>query len=256
MLLESAPAFKILGIYRIKRECHRGSTGPRPWAAIAIRLSGASCFESNGISISAPEGSVIYIPAGVAFSRRGSDEELVIIHLKMFDRKHEKIEVYEPKNYAKIAALFISLYEEWATKQTAYQHICSKILFEIFGELASCESCAVESYRSRLILPGTELINTDFENPSLTVESVAKASSVSPEYFRTIYKSVFGISPHKAIEKRRIEKACHLLETGYYSIAEVAEKCGFKGVKYFSTLFRARVGISPREYRNKFNRYV
>jgi len=253
MLLESAPAFKILGVYRIKREYHRGSTGPRPWAAIAIRLSGASRFESDGVSILAPEGSVIYIPEGVAFSCRGSEEELVIIHLKVFDPKHEKIEVYEPKNYAKIAALFISLYEEWEAKRTAYQHICSQIIFEILGELTSCEPCGVGSYRSRLILPGTELINTDFENPSLTVESAAKASSVSPEYFREIYKSVFGISPHKAIEKKRIEKACHLLEAGYFSIAEVAEECGFKGVKYFSTLFRARVGISPREYKNKFN---
>ena len=68
MLLDGAPAFKILGVYRVKRVSSRGSTAPRPWASLAIRLSGSSRFESEGEQLSAPEGSVIYIPEGVSFS--------------------------------------------------------------------------------------------------------------------------------------------------------------------------------------------
>jgi len=253
MLLESAPAFKILGVYRVKRAAGRGSTAPRPWASLAIRLSGSSRFESEGESISAPEGSVIYIPEGVSFSRRGTDEELIIAHLKLYDADHKRIEIFEPENKERIAESFISLFEEWEACRAGYSHRCSAQIFNILAALSTVERGGADTYKTSLIRRGAELISTDFSSPNLTVEAAAAASSVSPEYFRAIYRSVYGIAPHKAIEERRLEKARRLLEAGYYSISRVAEECGFRDVKYFSTIFRKRTGLSPREYKKRHN---
>ena len=253
MLLDSAPAFKILGAYRVKRESGRGSSAPRPWASFAIRLSGSSRFESEGESISAPEGSVIYIPEGVSFSRRGTDEELVIVHLKLYDTDHKRIEIFEPEDNGVIADSFISLFEQWEACRAGYSHRCSATLYNILAALSSEEVTGADTYKTALIRRGAEMINSDFSSPTATVEAAAAESSVSPEYFRAIYRSVYGISPHRAIEEKRMEKARILLEAGYFSISRVAEECGFQDVKYFSTLFRKRTGLSPREYKKRYN---
>ncbi len=251
MLLQDAPAFKILDVFRIKREDRRGSSAPRPWASIAIRLSGSSKFETDGATLIAPEGSVIYIPEGVAFSRRGTDEELVIIHLKLYDRQDDKIEIFT-KDTERLKGAFTSLYEQWSEKLVGYQHRCSAAFLNILADMTAAENGGEISYHTGLILRGAELIEAEFQNPDLTVAKAAAASSVSPEYFRALYKSVYGIPPHKAIEKKRLEKALRLLEAGYFTVGGVAEECGFPNVKYFSALFRDRFGVSPRDYKNKF----
>jgi AraC-like DNA-binding protein len=123
----------------------------------------------------------------------------------------------------------------------------------ILAGLSTDELSPRDAYKTALIIRGAELINSDFSSPDLTVEAAAAASSVSPEYFRRIYKAVYGMAPHKAIEERRIDKACRLLEAGYFNISRVAEECGFSDAKYFSTLFRKRTGLSPRGYKKRYN---
>ena len=62
------------------------------------------------------------------------------------------------------------------------------------------------------------------------------------------FKKEFGISPKKYVINARIKLAESLIESGYYSLFEVAEKCGFTDHKYFSTEFRKTVGVPPSKY--------
>ena len=50
-----------------------------------------------------------------------------------------------------------------------------------------------------------------------------------------------------------VEKGCLLnakdyLAQGGYSITEIAEKCGFLSVNYFSRFFKKHTGVSPKQY--------
>ena len=252
MLLQSGVAFKILDIYRIKRDERRGSTGARPWAAIAFRLAGESRFESLGKIYEADTGSTIYIPEGVGFSRRGSEEELVIIHLKIYDAEHKEIEIFESGAPAVTANEFISLYDEWSAARTGYQHRCAAMLSGIFADLSAIKEGATP-YKLRLIKRGEELIESSYSDPTLTVKKLADVCSVSPEYFRLLYKTAHGITPHKRIEELRIARAKRLLEAGDFSITEVSDECGFRNTKYFTALFSERVGVCPRDYKKAYN---
>ena len=49
----------------------------------------------------------------------------------------------------------------------------------------------------------------------------------------------------------RIKNAIDMLSSTNYSIAEIAEECGFHSANYFSKVFSAKVGITPTEYRDK-----
>ena len=241
-----------MGIYKIKREERRGSTEARPWAAIAFRISGGSRFESLGETYDADAGSVIYIPEGVGFSRRGSNEELVIIHLKMFDAEHKEIEVFKSGAHAALEKEFTTLYSEWISGRAGYRHRCAAILSGILAELSAVTEVGGAN-KYPLIEKGEELLERSYSDPQITVKRLAEACSVSPEYFRALYKSAHGASPHKKIEELRLARAKRLLEAGDFSISEISEECGFRNTKYFTALFTRRVGVCPRDYKKAYN---
>ena len=49
------------------------------------------------------------------------------------------------------------------------------------------------------------------------------------------------------------EKAKELLKLTKDRIIEIAEKCGYNDVYYFSHSFKKFMGVSPRNYREKYN---
>ena len=55
-----------------------------------------------------------------------------------------------------------------------------------------------------------------------------------------------------AIQRVRVDAACHLLETTDMKIADVSEECGFEDVKFFYTVFKKYKKISPAQYRKEF----
>ena len=59
-----------------------------------------------------------------------------------------------------------------------------------------------------------------------------------------------GTSPAQYQMDIRLKKAHELLTTTNYSIAKIAENLGFSDTAQFSTFFRKRQNMTPREYRN------
>ena len=57
-----------------------------------------------------------------------------------------------------------------------------------------------------------------------------------------------GITPGKYLNQIRIENAKLLLRQGNHSVGFVSGACGFANSNYFARVFRANVGMNPREY--------
>lgn len=84
-----------------------------------------------------------------------------------------------------------------------------------------------------------------------TVQSMADAINISSGYFRSLYKSLFGVSPKQDILIARIEKSKSLLTLTDASIAQIAEICGFMDENYFARCFKAQMQMSPSAYRKQ-----
>lgn len=73
-----------------------------------------------------------------------------------------------------------------------------------------------------------------------------------PTLYRKI-KSITNLSPNEFIRNVKFKLACKLLLERELNISEVAYKLGFSDSRYFSTVFKKEIGMSPSEYvrRNK-----
>jgi len=60
---------------------------------------------------------------------------------------------------------------------------------------------------------------------------------------------VFGETPHAYRTRRRLERASRLLKETDFPVTDVCLETGFESVGSFSTLFRRRYGVSPKEFR-------
>ena len=93
-------------------------------------------------------------------------------------------------------------------------------------------------------------IRYNFRNPTLTVNSIATAVCLSPNYFGTIFKRHIGETCLSYIRKMRLNFAWALLQNSSLTISEIAEKCGYATVPYFISDFREAYGMPPKKHRD------
>lgn len=84
----------------------------------------------------------------------------------------------------------------------------------------------------------------------LDVRAVAAIAHVSPAHFsRCCFRSVFGETPHRYLQRRRIERSMFLLRETDSSVTDICFDVGFASPGTFSRTFREIVGQTPRSYR-------
>lgn len=86
-------------------------------------------------------------------------------------------------------------------------------------------------------------------NEPFSVEDMASALHLHPNYFITYFKKRFGIPPHRYMNRKRVERAKTLLTTTTLSIKEIADQTGISDTNHFAKFFRKETGCSPTVYR-------
>ncbi|GAB3705772.1 AraC family transcriptional regulator [Spirosoma flavus] len=86
-----------------------------------------------------------------------------------------------------------------------------------------------------------------------TVQSIADALNVSPNYLSGLLKVLTGQSTQQHIHEKLIEKAKEKLSTTDLSVSEIAYALGFEHSQSFSKLFKSKTALSPLEFRQSFN---
>ena len=83
----------------------------------------------------------------------------------------------------------------------------------------------------------------------ISLKSLSEITYLHPNYLSKIFKQETGENISDYILRFRIEKAKELLRDPSLKIYEVAEKAGFHASKYFASVFKAEVGVTPSEFR-------
>lgn len=88
----------------------------------------------------------------------------------------------------------------------------------------------------------------------LSVANIAEILFVSPNYFSRLFKRVTGQGCNEYIVRKRIEKACVLLETTNFNTGKIAGMVGYNDTNYFSMAFKKHCGVSPTHYRSNIRK--
>ncbi|WP_141504269.1 AraC family transcriptional regulator [Paenibacillus luteus] len=88
---------------------------------------------------------------------------------------------------------------------------------------------------------------------SISIDQMAEALHLHPNYFSAYFKKHFGIPPLKYVSRKRTERAKQLLTTTSFSIKEIADQTGFKETNHFTKFFRKETSLSPTEYRAAYS---
>lgn len=95
--------------------------------------------------------------------------------------------------------------------------------------------------------------DTLLEDGLPTVQYVADALHVSPNYLSSLLKWLTGQSTQQHIHDKLIEKAKEKLSTTDLSVSEIAYTLGFEHPQSFNKLFKTKTNVSPLAFRQSFN---
>ena len=97
-----------------------------------------------------------------------------------------------------------------------------------------------------------DVIDRDFATP-LSLDALANASSYSKYHFVRAFADAYGETPRAYLTRRRIERAKDLLRGANLTVTEICMLVGFDSLGSFSSRFKALVGVTPTEYRQRMS---
>ena len=83
----------------------------------------------------------------------------------------------------------------------------------------------------------------------LDIPTLARIAHVSEAHFIRTFRATFGETPHRYLQRRRVERSMFLLRETDRSVTDICLDVGFTSLGTFSRTFREIVGQSPVAYR-------
>jgi transcriptional regulator GlxA family with amidase domain len=103
---------------------------------------------------------------------------------------------------------------------------------------------------NRRLLRARDAMDRAYAQP-LDVPALARLAHVSPTHFTRTFRATFGETPHRYLQRRRVERAMFLLRETQRSVTDICFEVGFGSPGTFSRTFHDIVGLSPRAYRRQ-----
>lgn len=85
----------------------------------------------------------------------------------------------------------------------------------------------------------------------ITIAQMAQLTGFSESYFIRFFRKCTGLHFTEWLNRYRLSMAARLLLMSDAPVTEVAAETGFGNLSYFNRTFRARYGMTPREYRRR-----
>lgn len=221
-------------------------------------------------------GNLLYIPAGVKYSLKGKYLRAAVFSFDLTAESplpYEKMSPDKPEDYKKELAhipldaepfdkvMLLSDFEGERDRITRLTNIATSAegtyLAELSAELKLIllklhETKSEGALPSRMVESLDEYIRENSHDEISNTE-IGAIFGYHPFYVSRMLKEKKGITMRQYIIAYRFKLAKRMLELTNRSIGEIAEECGFTDASYFAKSFKATFGISPKDYRAKFD---
>ncbi|MCW3097553.1 MAG: transcriptional regulator, AraC family [Chthonomonadaceae bacterium] len=120
-------------------------------------------------------------------------------------------------------------------------------IFREMAQIPAIRAATREELYTRLHM-ARDFMEANLSQP-LTIPQIARQACLSTHHFLRMFKQVFQETPHQYLTRRRMERARQMLLRSDVSVTQICFALGFESLGSFSTLFRARTGLSPEQFR-------
>ena len=103
---------------------------------------------------------------------------------------------------------------------------------------------------NRRMLRVRDAMDRTYAQP-LDIASLARIACLSPTHLIRTFRATFGETPHRYLQRRRVERAMYLLRATDRSVTDICLDVGFTSLGTFSRTFRDIVGEPPSVYRRR-----
>src|ERR671933_2326991 len=106
---------------------------------------------------------------------------------------------------------------------------------------------------NRRLLRARDAMDRAYAEP-LDVRAVAAVAHLSEFHFSRSFRACFGETPHRYLQRRRVERSMFLLRETDRSVIDICFDVGFTSRGTFTRMFREIVGETPTAYRRRADR--
>ena len=100
----------------------------------------------------------------------------------------------------------------------------------------------------RVLCPILDYLNQHYSEP-VTLRDISRTMGYTQSYLSTLFARRLGLPFSRYLQNLRIAAACDLLSNTQQSVEEIALACGYSDLKFFRSLFRDRLKVTPSEFR-------
>ena len=215
-------------------------------------------MELNGVTDEIRAGDCVILPDYLHF-RRNVVEPIEFVYIKFatnrncpysFHIPYGKVTFRDKSRFAyNIASLENLLNKDDAVSVGYREHLLMDILFQIHFTHYGQNSPPKQFLCDDKIVAAAAAYISQCLSSKLLIDDICVAAGTNPSTLNLKFRREFGMTVGQYIMCERMKIACHLLSSSTYPVCEIAQRCGFENVYYFSNAFKKHNGVSPTNYR-------
>ena len=250
--------YKIIEFKMSRRNEFDMTDGCQPTHALFYLKSGSFNIDLDGAKEQIRPSDCLILPNYLHF-RRNVIEPIEFVYIKFacnsacpyfFDIPHGKIKFEDESRFqANISTIEQLMLCDDILSANYCEHLLMDILFE-----ASFKKNGVQALRQEqlshnaLVAAATIYIRKNIAG-KISINDVCVAVGTNSSTLNFNFRREFNMSVGQFITSERMKRARQLLIKTTYTISEIAIRCGFDNVYYFSNVFKKVHGVSPTEYK-------
>ena len=223
---------------------------------MALIIGGSARYQCGEESFTVQAGDILFLPQRVSYTAQVTSpepwEHIVISFSMGEDADLDRFPVETVNKVvrgSRFEELFRQAHAAWSQCAYGYKIQVKAIITQILFQLIS------ENF-SRLFGSNTALSSlkaaADYMEQNymrkISVEELAALSGYSASHFARIFSNVYGVPPIQYLNQIRILHAKNLLRANQHTLNQIAQKCGFSNVYYFSRCFKQITGTTPAKW--------
>ena len=245
----SNASLRLESVHKLEWEKQNMMVPKKEFFDLSFREVGDAHFVFEDGEEVAESGEICFFPVGYSYRIKAGKERIIVVRFSADKPLSDTFLHIKPLHFARFQSEFSDLLKIWTERDPNYYFRSMSLLYKILANIETEVENNLASPTYSKIKPALIMMNTSFSNADLGISVIAAEVGMSETYFRRCFEEQMNMTPLSYLCGIRIEHAKELLQSGFYSVKEIAPLCGFRDSKYFSFVFRKVCGVSPSAFK-------